>query len=169
MRDEVLDRFLRRQHDEAMALAADSDLLDLQAIDPEPSRTYVATFRCTGLVRDGDGVREADRFDVGIRFPLDYLRTAPKAGQVLTWLGPPHVFHPNIRFPLICAGRMLANTTLVDLLHQVFEIITFQNVCMQEHDALNTAACAWARAHVDRFPIDRRPLRRSRLHAGGVG
>ena len=30
-------------------------------------------------------------------------------------------------------------------------------------DALNLAACQYARAHQDEFPLDTRPLRRSRL------
>jgi hypothetical protein len=34
---------------------------------------------------------------------------------------------------------------------------------MREDDALNKAACAWAREHQDRFPVDRRPLRRRQL------
>lgn len=31
---------------------------------------------------------------------------------------------------------------------------------MREDDALNKPACVWARAHRDRFPLDRRPLKR---------
>jgi hypothetical protein len=49
--------------------------------------------------------------------------------------------------------------SLVDLLFQCFEVITYQKVTMREDDALNHAACAWAREHQQRFPIDRRPLK----------
>ena len=54
-------------------------------------------------------------------------------------------------------------TPLVDLLYQCFEIITYTKVTMREDDALNRAACGWARENQDRFPIDPRPLKRRRL------
>ena len=103
---------------------------------------------------------EASRFEVGIWFPSDYLRRA-EPWEVLTWLGPRRVFHPNIsdRMPVICVGRLAPGTWLVDLLYQVFEIISYQKVTMREDDALNPAACAWARENQHRFPVDRRPLK----------
>lgn len=53
---------------------------------------------------------------------------------------------------------------------QVFDIITWNKVTLREDDALNTAACQWARRHPDRFPVDRRLLKRRRLalHAKDV-
>lgn len=167
MRDPVYEAFLARQYEEGMALARASDLLELEPLDGSPPCRYLARFRCTGLVRpreNGSGMRgrvvEADRFEVGIWFPSDYLRRADP-WQVLTWLGPRQVFHPNIsdRMPLICVGRLQPGTWLVDLLYQCFEIISYQKVTMREDDALNPAACAWAREHQHLFPIDRRPLK----------
>jgi hypothetical protein len=35
-----------------------------------------------------------------------------------------------------------------------------EKVTMREDDALNRAACQWARQHPERFPVDRRPLKR---------
>jgi hypothetical protein len=116
-------------------------------------------------VRATDGaVRESDRFEVGITFPPDYLRRIDPF-EIVTWLGPRNVFHPNIsdRGPFICVGRLAPGMPLVDLLYQVFEIITYQKVTMREDDALNADACAWARRHRDRLPIDRRPLKRRAL------
>jgi hypothetical protein len=170
--DPVLQAFLARQYEEGMALAAASDLLDLQPIDGPPPQRYLARFRCKGLVRSPDGtIAEADRFEVGIWFPSDYLRRV-EPWQVLTWLGPANVFHPNIgeRLPAICVGRLVPGTPLADLLYQCFEIITYTKVTMREDDALNHAACAWARDNRHRFPIDRRPLKRRALKltvAGG--
>jgi hypothetical protein len=169
--DLVLRRFLDRQREDGLALARESDLLDLVPFDDEPTTRYVACFRCKGLVRAPDGeIREADHFEVGIWFPPDYLRRA-EPWQVLTWLGPSNVFHPNIsdRLPFICVGRLEPGTPLVDLLYQCFEIITYQKVTMREDDALNRAACAWARDHQDRFPVDRRPLKRRRLRLAVAG
>ena len=44
---------------------------------------------------------------------------------------------------------------------QIHEIVTWQKVTMREDDALNHAACQWARANRARFPVDSRPLKRS--------
>src|SRR3970040_1391125 len=101
-RDPVYEAFLACQYEEGMALASASDLLELIPLDGSPPSRYIAPFGCTGLVRLANGrVAEADRFEVGIWFPSDYLRRA-EPWEVLTWLGPRQVFHPNIsdRVPL---------------------------------------------------------------------
>ena len=157
--DGILTQFLDQQHTDGVALAAASDLLELAPLGPAPTQAYFARFRCAGLVRiDGD-VFEHDNFLVGVRFPDSYLRRFHTA-EVLTWCEPFQIWHPNIRPPYVCVGRMVPGTPLVDLLYQLFEIITYHNVEMREPHALNHAACVWARHNVDRFPIDARPLRR---------
>jgi hypothetical protein len=161
--DTVLEGFLQRQFEEGMALAADSDLFDLVPIDPPPvPQRYIACFHCTGLVRAPSGdITEANQFAVAIAFPDDYLRRVDPA-QALVWLGPREVYHPNIsdRGPFICVGRMMPGTSLVDLLYQIHEIITYNKTTMREDDALNIGACAWARQNQHRFPVDTRPLKR---------
>jgi hypothetical protein len=167
MNDRILEAFLQRQFEEGMALANASDLLRLAPLDGPVPQHYVAEFLCTGLVMPHTGrVDEANLFHVGIYFPPDYLRRANPA-QVLTWLGPPTIFHPNVRcydrstgIGAICVGRLTPGLRLVDLLYQCFEVITYNKVTMREDDALNHAACIWARQNKSRFPIDRRPLKR---------
>ena len=170
--DRVLNAFLDRQQDEGATLARESDLLDLLPLDGSPARRYAAAFHCRGLVRDPDGeVREADHFEIGIWFPPDYLRRA-EPFQVHTWFGPRHVFHPNISAtaPFICIGRLTPGTSLVDILYQCYEVITYQKVTMREDDALNKEACAWARRNQHRLPVDRKPLKRrtGRIHVDHV-
>ena len=164
--DKVFEGFLKRQFEQGMALAAESDLFDLVPLDPPPApQHYIACFHCTGLVRAPSGdVTEANQFAVAITFLDDYLRRADPF-QVLTWLGPREVYHPNIsdRTPFICVGRIVPGTPLVDLLYQVHEIITFNKATVREDDALNHDACAWARRNQERFPIDARPLKRRRI------
>ena len=164
MTDRVLETFLSRQLDEGLALAGESDLLQLLPLG-EPADRFVAAFTCTGLVQQAsDRIVEAAHFEVGIWFPSDYLRRA-EPFRVLTWLGPRNIWHPNIAAdaPVICVGRLAPGTSLVDLLYQVFEIITWNKVTMREDDALNKPACQWAGRHGDRFPVDRRPLKRRAL------
>ena len=158
----IAERFLQRQLEEGLALAAASDVVDLLPLDGPPPTNYIARFSCTGLVRSLSGeIVEANEFVVGIGFHDGYLRAADPS-RVLTWLWPRNVYHPNIsdRAPFICVGRLVPGTSLVDILYQCFEIITYHKVTMREDDALNKDACAWARQNQHRFPIDPRPLKR---------
>jgi len=169
--DEVLRAFLDYQLVEGMELAAASDFLDLVPIEfpvkDGPPVRYLAKFSCTGLrIIDGE-VREANEFIVGITFTPDHLVTVDPM-RVITWIAPDDVFHPNVgRGPLrshgpltICIGNVPPGVSLVDLLYQTFEIITYCKATMSERDALNWEACQWARWNTDRFPVDRRPLKR---------
>lgn len=160
MNDPVYTAFLACQQKEAMALAAASDLVDVFPVGLPPFQRYILRFKCRGLVRTENGVEEADRFDLGIYFPPDYIRHAVP-GEVITWFFPLNVFHPNIRPPFLCPGKLKSGTTLVEIIYQCFEIITYQKVTMNEKDALNKNACAWARKNTARFPIDKRGLKRS--------
>jgi hypothetical protein len=109
-------------------------------------------------------VREAEAFHVGIYFSSDYLRTV-NPFETLTLFEPLNTFHPNVAFgaPFICVGHIVPGTSLVDLLYQVYEILTYQKLTPREDDALNKEACRWARANQGRFPIDPRPLKRRPL------
>jgi hypothetical protein len=153
----VFKNFLEVQHEQAFALAAASDILELQCEPAMPPQKYLARFHCRGLVRDAGGeVREANRFDVGIWLPDDYLRVA-EPGQIVTLLAPWSIWHPNAGGPFLCLGKLSGGTALVDILFQVYEVLSFQN--WAAHDGLNPAACEWARNNQHRFPIDRRPLK----------
>ena len=160
MPDRILDAFLRRQYEEGMALARASDLVALEPLGVFPPQRYVAQFRCTGLCRTSAGeITRMAYSEVGISFPDDYLRRLDPY-RILMWLGPQNVWHPNVsdRAPLICLGHLGPGTRLTDILYQLFEIITYQRY--STHDALNADAAAWARANQERFPVDKRPLKR---------
>jgi hypothetical protein len=85
---------------------------------------------------------------------------------VLAWIEPRGAFHPNVRAPFICIGRLAPGTPLVDLLYRCFEVITWNRVTMREDDALDRDACGWARRNQQRFPVDRRPLKRRSVDLG---
>lgn len=163
MPDAVFTAFLERQLEEGLALAAASDRLELlPAMGRAPDR-YLARFRCRGIVRapNGDFV-EADDWRVGIWFPPDYLIGPIEPFEVVTWLAPNNVYHPNIRPPFICPGRLVIGTPLVDVLYQCYEVISYQRFNPREDNCLNIKACVWAREESGRgrFPVDRRPLKR---------
>jgi hypothetical protein len=160
--DTILESFLATQYEEAMALTAESDLLDVVALDTPPQR-YLVRFRCQGLVQLHDGsIDRAGDFHLGIYLPDDYLR-AIEPLRIVTWLGPHNVFHPQIRPPFICLGRLVVGTPLVEILMQAWEVLTYRKLTVREDDALNHDACAWARRNLDRFPVDPRPLKRRRV------
>jgi hypothetical protein len=156
--DRILGSWLKAQREEATALADDSDLLDVWPLDPQ---RFLARFCNKGLVRAHDGeVREANHFEVEYWFKEDYLRRVPRPLEVLTWIHPLEVIHPNVRPPLCCVGFITPGTSLVDLLYRTYEVISYQNVMPKEDDALDLDACQWARHNQHRFPVDVRPLKR---------
>lgn len=165
--DALFIPFLEKQEKEGRVLARASDLLQLAPLEYRDSpMAYLVRFRCLGLLHHAGQVVEHDDFLIGIRFPEDYLFRFDTA-QVLTWLEPFDIWHPNIRPPFVCAGHMQPGTPLVDLVYQLYEIITYQNVEMREHNALNPDACSWARNNLHRLPVDRRPLKRRTRGRGG--
>ena len=162
MSDKIFEAFLGRQFAEGLDLARSSDVLKLIPMpggDP-PSR-YIAHFKGRkGLVRDVRGdIVEFDHFAVGIWFPDDYLRHV-NVPEVLTYLGPhQRPWHPNLRPPFICA-HIEPGTALVDVIYACFEIWTW-NLFATGDEGLDHAASQWARRQdKNRFPIDRRPLKR---------
>jgi len=160
-RDRVFTNFLEHQHAEGLDLANASEILELHPVEGRPPSRYIAVFNCAGVVlRDGVVRESVEPYAVGITFAPDYLRR-PVPG-LLVWLGPPDAYHPNIRaeYGVVCIGRVPPGSPLVDLLHQLYEVITYQRVTMREDDALDADACAWARQHRHLFPVDARALRR---------
>jgi ubiquitin-protein ligase len=162
MNDKSFSNFLECQLADGRALAAKSDILRLMPAAGSTPQQYIAEFRCKGVVQNRDGrLGEGGLFIVGIFFPADFFRRAA-IPEVLTWLGPTNVFHPNILGPAgaICIGRLQPGTGLVDILYQIFEIIVYRKFNPREDNCLNKEACAWARNNQSRFPTDPRPLKR---------
>ncbi|MCX6627731.1 MAG: hypothetical protein NTW28_08895 [Candidatus Solibacter sp.] len=161
--DPILRAFLERQAEDGLALARASDILELECLPT--GQHFIGHYSCRGLVQgQGGTVQEADYFCVGFFLGGDYLRNV-NPFEVLTLFGPPNTYHPNVAFgaPFICVGKIAPGMPLVDLLYQVYEILTYQKLTPREDDALNKEACRWARANQQRFPIDRRPLKRRSL------
>ena len=159
--DPILTSWLERQHEEAMKLAAASDVLTLLPAQGTPPRQYLAHFDSPTLVREEGKVTQHTGFDVFINFPLDYVQSVSDAARVLALAAPRNAFHPNVVFPFICPGHIAPGTSLCELLYQIFSIMTFSRFMPREDDALNPGACAWARNNMHRFPLTSRPLKRA--------
>jgi len=168
VRNSILDSWHERELAVAMSIADQSDLLDLAILPDRSQRALVARYTCKGLVRDGDGqISPAEEFVVGIRIPSDYLQRA-NTFEILAWLAPLEIWHPNIRPPYLCIGFLSPGMSLVDILYQIFEIITYHKV--SPGDYLNEDAAAWARTTDAQrlFPIDTRPLKRPLLQTASA-
>jgi hypothetical protein len=155
--DPIFEAWLEENCARGLALARDSDLLELTPVGGNPPQKYRAEFRCRGLIRDAGGnIVEADRFLVGISFPEDYQDEAD-AYRVFTWLEPRSIWQSNILPPLVCLTHLAPGSELVTLLHGVFELVTWQKYAT--HDALNQPAAQWARNRPVTLPVDKRPLK----------
>jgi hypothetical protein len=157
--DKIFGKWADAQGEQVASLSESSDVVE---VIPVHRQLFIARFHCKGLVReDGGEVSVGDLFEVGYRFAEDYLRRVNPA-EVVTWLRPGNVFHPNIMPPFCCLGSIAPGTSLVELIYRTYEVISYQNVMPDERDALNVSACSWARKHQHRFPLDDRPLKRRR-------
>ena len=156
MTDSIRSSWLTTQYIEAMHFAQRSDILSLAPLAGTPPYKYIARFACRGLAKTGDNIAVIDHHLVGIVFPEQYQRTSCDAGQVLTWLEPKTEFHPNIKPPLCCIGPISPGMSLLSILHQLHQMITWQRFTPREDDALNQEACSWARNNLERLPVDHR-------------
>jgi hypothetical protein len=162
--DRIFQNFIERQYAEGTALSDESDILDLHVSAAAPPH-FVADFHCKGLIRNAAGkMEEANEFRVAIWYPPDSVRRPASTFEMFRMLTP-CVWHPNVapELPLICVGNITAGNSLVDLIHRLYEVITYQRWNPVEHDSLNRAACSWARRHQEMFPLERNALRRQRL------
>ena len=158
MIDPVRRNFLLAQEDDALRLAAESDILSVEPLGSRPHERYVLRLAARIVVTSPDGPRVvAGESAVGVWFPSDYLHHAV-APRVLTWLAPDNIWHPNVRGPFLCLGTLRPGTPLTELCYRVFAVIGYQNYGLNE--PLNADAAAWARRNLHRFPVDARPLKR---------
>lgn len=163
MADQIYQTFLKRQHEAALAFAAESDRVSITVGPGNPPCVYLVRFDSRCLIQDSQGqIRTHEGFGVRVVFPLEYIRRA-EPFRVVNFLYPRNVFHPNIlaRMFAICIGRLEPGTELVPLIDQCHAIGTWQKLTMSEHDALNRDACLWARRNPHRYPVDDRPLKRA--------
>jgi hypothetical protein len=155
--DEVTHAFLCNSGDELLERCRRGGLLECASLGRNAPWLWRLTFQTRGLVRDGDGEpRVAERHVVAVRFLPDYLRRADRF-EMLALVEPRNAFHPNLAPPGVCV-QVRPGETLVEICESLHALLSWRLRQLQENDALNRAACAWGRAHLDELPIDRRPL-----------
>jgi len=158
--DPIFRGFLEAQLQAGMSLAQESDILDLAPLAPFPPQRYLARFKCASLAgKSATTLRPVSEILVGIRFPHDYLRKEVNTVDVIEVLDPVDLWHSNVhpQKRVVCIGHWAPGTPLTDLMHQLYEIFSWQK--KNTVHGLNPLAMEWALQHADELPLDRRPLR----------
>ncbi|MDZ4712336.1 MAG: hypothetical protein SGI89_08405 [bacterium] len=97
------------------------------------------------------------RFEIYLH--ADYPRLKPQSNMLT------QIFHPNFRMASphdICIGDYWASgETLVDIIYQVGDMITFQSYNVTS--PLNGIAAKWAKENLELFPIDNVNLRQGEI------
>ena len=158
--DLVFQNFLEANWQHAKELADASDIVELLPLGSLPPRVVLARFHASCYIKTSSGVRIAKGFTVGYRWPEDYLSAHVVLPlQVIQFLQPLNVFHPNIRPPGICLGAALRPATeLRELLFRTFELVSYQRKS-NPAEPLNPVASQWVRSNWPVKAADTRPLK----------
>jgi hypothetical protein len=157
--DQVYERFLEENWRNAKELADASDILELVPFGNPRPRAVVAQFNAACYIKTSSGIHVRKGFTIGFRWPEHYLSVA-LPWEVMHFLAPAAVYHPNIRPPAIClgGGALRPGTELRELLFRTYELVTYQRRS-NPADPLNPEACAWVRRNWPVKPADTRPLK----------
>ncbi len=171
--DKVFCRFLQNSFRRAKQLAEKSEVLSIIDQEGDPPFLFLLEFNnITHLIKDpesGGVVPFTSPVFANVFFPPDYLRSVDPALYLkMVTIPNQGFFHPNVKLPhgWVCLGHeYLPSTDLSDLIFHVYDIITYQNMTVDERDALNPEACRYLRRNPDIIAgLKSPPLRHRELH-----
>lgn len=161
--DAVMGDFLREGHRDLKQSCARGGLLNFASLGLGYPWVYRLTFRTRGLVRRGnDEITTVDFHVVALRFLPEYLRHADRYSMLRLIEPGAEIFHPNVSPVGAICLEIYPGESPIEICHSLHDLFRWRLRQYDERDALNPAACAWGRQHVDR-PIDERPLFGQRL------
>jgi hypothetical protein len=172
MQDKILASFLQNSFADAKQLESESGVFSIcESLGSPPSRFLLRFSGLDHLVQDpADGRVHVSQQPVlvGVNFPPDYLRRIDENLYLkVVCLLNPDFFHPNVKSPLgwICLGHaFMPGTTLSDLVYHLYDIVTYQNMTVDEQDAFNADACRYLRQYPETVAkLQRPPLRHQPL------
>jgi hypothetical protein len=103
--------------------------------------------------------------NVGVGFPTDYLHGAtPDLQYRVACLLTPRFLHPNVYRGTVCLGAGFApGTSISELLWEIFGIVSYSNIGLDERNALDPEACRLLREHPELLAeLPRKPFLRRR-------
>lgn len=136
---------------------------DEESIPPERYFVHFKNIKGIRLMNNQPGDKKeleiVKEHKIEIYLHADYPRLKPQCNLLSG------AFHPNFRMASpndICIGDYWASgETLVDIIYQVGEMITYQNYNVTS--PLNGIAAKWAKENIELFPIDNVNLRQGEL------
>lgn len=133
-------------------LAERTDLIDFHRIQADH---YLIHFRCRTMILDPRaGLELSSHHVISVQIPRG--RNEPFGPEVVTFVRPGNIFHPNIAPPLIAVGSYLVSKSIDEVCQKVFDILTFRKVVLEGPDCVNPEAAEWVRRNADRIPTDNR-------------
>ena len=149
----VFERFLRNTKEEAAALVDKTNLLRISPEPRDPPHRYLCELDVPYLRRLADGpvVPAEGPVLAGIQFPDEYLHSVdPHLYMHVVVMLTPDIVHPNISPPFVCLGSAFRpGTSITALVTELYEIVSYQNFCVEERNALNPEACRLFRNRPD--------------------
>lgn len=130
-----------------------------------PERYYIFFSNVKGLRLTENAEKNKKELEIvkehkfEIYLHADYPRMKPQSYMVS------EIFHPNFRMASphdICIGDYWASgETLVDIVYQIGEMITYQTYNVTS--PLNGIAAKWAKENLEMFPVDKVHLRQGEI------
>jgi hypothetical protein len=149
--DHVFDAFCRAAAREAETLTAQSDVLSIQALPPEPPSRFLVQFRVPYLQRTPHNTIEVAPGPVTgkVYFPADYLLgTTPRLWFRVATITTPDFVHPNVGYGTVCLGAQFnPGTPLRVLVRQLYDLVTYNLMSLDERNAMDANACRIIRAN----------------------
>lgn len=148
--DRVFEAFCFAAQREAEALAAQSDVLTVRALPPEPTSRFVLQFRVPYLRRTKQQTINVAPGPVQaiVHFPADYLLgTTPQLWFRVAMITTPDFVHPNVRDGIVCLGSQFSpGTPFRIIIRELYGIVSFQTMTLDERNAMDPEICRLLRA-----------------------
>lgn len=143
---------LQNDHGEILKLAQGCDWFEFTS-EGNPAHTYNLTFRCRGLMKDGNKkVVYTGLHQCTVKLTSAYPTQPPN----VTWRTP--IFHPNIRGQAVCHSQQWAPSwSLADFVVELSDMARYDKVNV--NSPLDREAADWARTNGHAFPTDAREMR----------
>lgn len=135
----IFEDFLEHSHQAALALAEDSDVLQVTRLPVRGVGTWIAEFAISYLSQGPDGSVRLAAGPIGVMIQMtpEYLRQVSPLEVVQ--VREMDLFHPNFLWPVLCVGEVRPGMPLPQILRHVYEILTYENYATD--DGLNPIAC----------------------------
>lgn len=148
--DRVFDAFCLAAQRDAETLTAQSDVLTVLALPPQPPSHFLVQFRVPYLRRTPRNTIDIapGPVEAVVHFPADYLLgTTPQLWFRVAMITTPDFVHPNVREGVVCLGAQFnPGTSLRVLIRALYDLVSYQTMTLDERNAMDAETCRAIRA-----------------------